>query len=295
MSIHDKFNTDNHAVLEKMSTQELKDLLCQMSNQFTATEDESNAIIEIMEVLKIREDNSDYIRLDVNAALKTFREEFLPSAEIDPASTDDETDDEDEHFITNLPKKKNRSFAQIAGIAASIAIIIFTAGCLIPTANGSNLWSVFAQWTKETLGINTASESVHEEYPEQLDALYGLLRQHQLPADSLLPRYLPKGYEEINTICDNLPNEIVFFCQLQKGPDVILLQYINNPSKDFTAEFQKNDCSPEEIIIHDHVIYIVQNMDLYTATWVVGTVQCSIQSVSSHDEIVKMINSIYEE
>lgn len=292
MSIHDKFNTDNHAVLEKMSTQELKDLLCQMSNQFTATEDESNAIIEIMEVLKIREDNSDYIRLDVNAALKTFREEFLPSAEIDPASTDDETDDEDEHFITNLSKKKNRSFAQIAGIAATIAIMIFTAGCLIPTANGSNLWSAIAQWTKETLGINTTSESVHEEYPEQLAELCSLLIEYEIPAEGLLPQYLPEKYEVKDTICDKYDDGTMFLCQLQSDSDSIVLQYWVSAGTKADVEFQKNELEPETVIINNIIFYIVQNMDLYSATWVEENVQCSIQNVSSHDELIKMIYSI---
>lgn len=295
MSIHDKFNTDNHAVLETMSTQELKDLLCQMSNQFTATEDESNAIIEIMEVLKIRENNSDYIRLDVNAALKTFREEFLPSAEIDPASTDDETDDEDEHFKSDLPKKKNRSFAQIAGIAATIAIMIFTAGCLIPTANGSNLWSTFAKWTKETFGIGITTDSVHEEYSEQLTNLRTIMREHTIPTDGLLPYYIPEGYKEVGTDCVEMESGTVFLCQLQSNSGLIILNYkvLNNPS--VKAEYQKNDSNPEVLNINGQTFYIIQNVDLYSATWDIHNIECSIQNVPSHDELIIIINSIYEE
>ena len=295
MSIHDKFNTDNHAVLEKMSTQELKDLLCQMSNQFTATEDESNAIIEIMEVLKIREDNSDYIRLDVNAALKTFREEFLPSAEIDPASTDDETDDEDEHFKTDLPQKKNRSFAQIAGIAATIAIMIFTAVCLIPTANGSNLWSAFAKWTKETFGIGTPLESVHHEYPEQLDELCVIMRDHEVPTDGVLPHYIPSRFDTIITLCDELEDGPMFVCQLQKDMDSILFNYRVIGSSDTRPEYQMNDSEPEQLIINGQTFFIFQNLDLYTVTWEAHNIECSIQNIPSYDVLIKIINSINEE
>ena len=295
MSIHDKFNAIDRAALEKMSTQELKDLLCQMSDHFSATDDESNTILEIVEVLKIRENNSDYIRLDVNAALETFREEFMPSAEIDPMIHNDETDDEDEHSIHILPKKKRHSYAKVAGIAAAIAIVIFTAGCLIPTANGSNLWRAFAHWTKDVLGISTNTTSTREEYPEQLRKLREMLAQNDLSSAGLLPRYIPSGYKETATSCDKLIDETVFLCQLRNNSDIIILQYSYCASEDLEAEFQKNDSEPEVMIIDGHTIYIVQNMNLYSAIWFEGSVQCSIQNVSSHDELIKIIHSIYEE
>lgn len=84
MSVCDKPNGADRAALEKMSTQELKDLLCQMSDSRTATDGESAAMLEIMEILKTRNDNGDWIRTDVGAAMKTFREEYLPSTDVEP-------------------------------------------------------------------------------------------------------------------------------------------------------------------------------------------------------------------
>ena len=84
MSVCDKPNGADRAALEKMSTQELKDLLCQMSDSRTATDGESAAMLQIMEILKTRNDNGDWIRTDVGAAMKIFREEYLPSTDVEP-------------------------------------------------------------------------------------------------------------------------------------------------------------------------------------------------------------------
>lgn len=295
MSIHDKFNAVDRAALEKMSTQELKDLLCQMSDQFTAVDDESNAILEIVEVLKIRENNSDYIRLDVTTALETFREEFMPSAEIDPTIYTDETDDEDEHSIHILPKKKRHSYAKVAGIAAAIAIVIFTAGCLIPTANGSNLWSAFARWTRETFGLNPVAESAHRAYPEELAELHKLLNDYEIPAEGLLPVYIPEGYEAVATDCVETEFDTMFLCQLQNDSDIIFLSYLISNDDSGKPIYEKNDSDPEQVTINGQLYYIVQNVDLYSAIWQVHNVEASIQNVRSHDELLKIINSISTE
>ena len=97
MSAHDKWYAVDRAALEAMSAQELRDLLCQMSASDTVNDAQSSMMLEIMEVLRMRGDSSDFIRLDAHAAMKTFREEFLPSAELQPEEFSSEPDDADVH------------------------------------------------------------------------------------------------------------------------------------------------------------------------------------------------------
>lgn len=294
MSNQDKFNAVDYAALEKMSTKELKDLLQQTFDQPALSDEDTNQILAITEVLEIRKNEGDYIDVDVDAAWETFQKEYLPLVDEDASSANNETDVLNEHVQKTSIKKKNRKFTKIAGIAAALAIVIFATGTLIPTANGSNLWSAFVEWTKEAFGFSKDFHGEHEGYPEQLIALDSLLRDHGLSSMELLPKYIPDGYEEETTICDEQENATVFLCQLSNGDNAIVLQYCSSKNE-VTTEYQKNDGDPEAYEVGDLTHFIIKNVDVFTATWSRGSMECSIQNAPSHDELIKMINSIYEE
>ena len=84
MGIRDDRSAGEYAALEALSTQELKDLLCQMYDAPTFSGEDSDRMLAITEVLSAREDSGTYLRLDTDAALRTFRETYLPSVETDP-------------------------------------------------------------------------------------------------------------------------------------------------------------------------------------------------------------------
>jgi hypothetical protein len=295
VSNKDKFNAVDYTALEKMSTQELKDLLRKTFDQPALSDEDSNMILAITEVLDIRDNNGDLIDVDVDAAWEKFQKEYLPLVDEDASSATNELDVLNEHVSETKTKKSRWTFKRIVGIAAALAIVIFAAGSLIPTANGSNVWSAFVEWTKETFGFNKDFQGEHIEYPKQLEQLDNLLRDHGLASTELLPRYVPEGYEEVDTRCDVKSNVTIFMCRLDNGEASIILQYRLIKNNEDSTEYQKNDSSPEEYIVSDLSHFIIQNLDVYTVTWSKGTMECSIQNVPSHDELIKMINSIYEE
>lgn len=295
MSNQDKFNAVDYAALEKMSTKELKDLLQQTFDQPALSDEDTNQILAITEVLEIRKNEGDYIDVDVDAAWETFQKEYLPLVDEDASSANNETDVLNEHVQKTSIKKKNRKFTKIAGIAAALAIVIFATGTLIPTANGSNLWSAFVEWTKETFGFSKDFQGEHEGYPEQLENLDILLRDHGLASTELLPKYVPEGYKEETTFCDERENVTVFFCQLIHDNNSIVLQYRVIKNEESSIEHQKNDAPVEELKISNDTFFIAKNIENYTATWSDGNIVCSIQNAPSYDVLVKMINSIYEE
>lgn len=294
MSNKDKFNAVDYTALEKMSTQELKDLLRKTFDQPALSDEDSNMILAITEVLDIRDNNGDLIDVDVDAAWEKFQKEYLPLVDEDASSADNELDVLNEHVSETKNKKSRWTFKRIAGIAAALAIVIFAAGSLIPTADGSNVWSAFVEWTKETFGFNKDFQGEHEGYPEQLDKLYDLIGNHGLSPMELLPKYIPEGYEEETTFCDEQEKVTVFLCQLNNGDNSIVLQYCLSENE-ATTEYQKNDGDPEEYEVGNLTHFIIKNMDVFTATWSRGSMECSIQNAPSHDELIKMINSIYEE
>lgn len=295
MSNKDKFNAVDYTALEKMSTQELKDLLRKTFDQPALSDEDSNMILAITEVLDIRDNNGDLIDVDVDAAWEKFQKEYLPLVDEDASSATNELDVLNEHVSETKTKKSRWTFKRIAGIAAALAIVIFAAGSLIPTANGSNVWSAFVEWTKETFGFNKDFQGEHEGYPEQMQNLVDLFGEHGLVPTELLPRYIPEGYEEVDTRCDVKSNVTVFMCRLDNGEGSIILQYRLIKNDEDSTEYQKNDGEPEEYCVNDDTFFIVKNLSDFIATWSDGNIQCSIQNVPSHDELIKMINSIYEE
>lgn len=295
MSNKDKFNAVDYTALEKMSTQELKDLLRKTFDQPALSDEDSNMILAITEVLDIRDNNGDLIDVDVDAAWEKFQKEYLPLVDEDASSATNELDVLNEHVSETKTKKSRWTFKRIAGIAAALAIVVFAAGSLIPTANGSNVWSAFVEWTKETFGFNKDFQGEHIEYPEQLENLYSLLGNYGISAKNILPKYVPEGYEEVDTRCDEKSSATIFMCLLDNGYNSIILQYRLSKNDNDSTEYQKNDGAPEEYIIHNDTFFIVKNLSNYTATWSDGNIQCSIQNVPSHDELIKMVDSIYEE
>ena len=184
---------------------------------------------------------------------------------------------------------------RIAGIAAALAVVFF-AGCLIPTANGSSVWHTFVLWTRDAFSIDSGSLPRQAEVPEALRPLRQLLSEHGLDLPQLLPQWLPEDYALLDTRCDEREGTTVFLCQLEKEPgDDIILFYRRTDAPDGGSIFEKNETPPEEYVVHGVTHYILQNVDRYTAVWQRDDLECSIQSVADRDDLLCMIDSIYGE
>ena len=279
MSRFDNFNTSDRAALEQMPTEDLREILRQ-STQAESETDESTILI-VLEILEKRE--ATETPKEVAAAWERFEQKHL-------APTEPERFEE-----IHTPKpQKHRSFAKIAGIAAAVALVIFAAGTLITPVEGSNLWTVIANWTKETLGIGTeGKEQELATIPEQLIELNELLQQHKLSETVGLPSYFPEGYKTTATYVDEREDATVIVCQMENGGNEIVFQFSLLKKDDGTSQIQKNEDDPELYSAPDGTpVYIVQNMDVYNATWTKGDVEIMILNIPSKEEMIKIIDSI---
>lgn len=288
MSKFDNFNTTDRARLEQMSTEELDEIL--NASLEPGSRISADTILLILEVLEAREEKSQSPSLD--AAWEAIKDEYLPSAE-GASLYDDEMDNENEHTVEPLPKKR-RSFARVAGIAAAVVVIIFAAGSFIPTAQGTNFWTAIVQWTKETFGFGSnVTEWDENEVPEQLQELNNNLFDYGLQEAELLPHYISEEYQSVLNVVDDREDVIVFFSQLQNSNDSIMLQYRFWKEKDSSAESQRDEEYQEEYSsINGQMYYIAENEGLYNATWTKGNIECSIFNVSSREELILILDSI---
>lgn len=289
MSAFDNFNTTDRAELERLSTDELNAILD--ASYEPDTRISMDTLLLVLDVIEKRVGKTPSPSLD--AAWENIKKEHLRPAAQD-AEAEHETDIENVQSKEPKTQKPKKILPRIAGIAAALAIVLFAAGSLIPQANGSNLWSAFIEWTKEAFGYMKAGEEKRGEIPEQLQELSDLIQDHGVPTVMLLPTYIPEGYEATTTLCDERENATVFLCELNNGKNSIVLQYRELKNGEATTEYQKEDGEVEEYSVHQQINYIAENTGTYTSTWTKGSMECSIQNVPSHEELIRMIDSIYE-
>ena len=287
MSKKDNFNPSDRTQLEQMSTAELEALL--RSSVHPDSQMDESMILLILEVLEARDPAMQ--PQEVAAAWERFERDVINAPQT--AQTEDETDIEIEHKEIPLAKKR-RSLSKILGTAAIIVVILFAAGSLIPTAEGTNLWVAILDWTRETFGFAENGEEWDEnEIPEQLEDLYQEILRREINGEDLFPHYIPEGYETVLTKADDRENVTVFLCQLQRDNDTIVLQYRAWKEKESLAETQKDANAPESYKNQNgQLFYIAQNEELFNAKWSKGTIECSIFNVSSREELVKILDSI---
>lgn len=287
MSNHDNFNLSDRAHLEQMSTAELEELL--RASVHPDSQMDESTILLILEVLEARDPAMQ--PQEVAAAWERFERDVIDAPQT--AQTEDETDIEIEHKEIPLTKKR-RKLSKILGTAAIIVVVLFAAGSLIPTAEGTNIWAAILDWTRETFGFSTNVEEWDEnEIPKQLEDLYQEILMREINGEDLFPHYIPDGYETVTTATDDREDVTVFLCQLQRDSDTIVIQYRVWKDNDPSAETQKNLDNPETYTnANGQLFYIVQNEDLFNAKWSKGAIECSIFNVSSREELIKTLDSI---
>lgn len=279
MSRFDNFNTSDRAVLEQMPTEDLREILRQSAQPESETDE--NTILIVLEILEKREANET--PYEVASAWERFEQKHL-------APTEPERFEE---ILTPKPKR-HKSFAKIAGIAAAVVLIIFAAGTLITPVEGTNLWTVIANWTKETLGIGTEGEKMERAFiPDQLVEFNELLQQYKLSEAVGLPSYIPEGYQTTATFVDERDDATVIICQMENGSDAIAIQYSLLKEEVDGSQIQKNENDPEIYLAPDGTpVYITSNMDVYNAVWTRGDVEIIIYNMPSREELIKIIDSI---
>ena len=132
----------------------------------------------------------------------------------------------------------------------------------------------------------------------QLEKLRELLTGYVAQPEDLLPSYLPEGFAAYETkITDDTEWFAQGMCWLYDGESGRYMTVGCKIVYDKTMKFgiPKNSGAPEEYVRNGITHYIMPNASYYEAVWVNGDVQCSIGGQVSHDEMIKIIDSIYGE
>lgn len=274
---------------DKLSTEELEELICQDFQLENAEESDMDLILHITEVLEERRKKSGKTD-DVDSAWKSFNENYRPYPG-DGTPLFDFNENEQE-IKPAKPAKRIRMGTRVASIAAIIAIVL-VAGTVTAHALGFDLLGQIARWTQETFGFVSQDSELSEADPvfESFDTT---LREYGI-TDQILPTWIPDGYDCKDIAVTETPQYIRFLGKYGSKPNELSIT-INNYSDNINlvSPTYEVDEGAELYVFNGINHYIMVNSDYTRISWIQGTNECSILCTLSRTDAEKMINSIYE-
>lgn len=275
-------NQGSRPAREDLTTQELDDLLAQ---DFAAGQDgllDTEAILAMTEVINRREEDTP-ADADVQAAWENFRAQVREK---------EEGPEEAPAEPVPLPAKPRRP--RKLRWAVSVAAVVCVLVCiLVVPASGKDLWESLAHWTESTFSLG----EVPEQDAELSDALMTELESQvaELTDLPVLPKWYPEGalLKQIETSSVAGEESIcAVFSWKEEEFSVVIMVHDTAPSS--LSGYEKNPGPPKEYFANGIPHYIMGNMDRTIAVWQNETVECFIQGYFTEEEIMRMIDSIYE-
>ena len=264
---------------DSMTTEELQEILRKHANGELQTEPDTDELYYIMEVLARRreEENPQAIRSD-EEALAEFRKHYMPK----------------EKKAAKVIKFPSRALKAVAAVLA--VVIIFAVGTSITAkAFHIDIWSKFANWTKEIfqftdLPQGTKPENPEKEYNAELKSLQDALNDNEI-TEKLAPTWMPKGYKNIDLKITSTPRVRSVGAVYEKNDERLVIkirQTIGVPAE----QVEKNDDLLEVYVVDGVEYYIFSNTETLQAAWSIGEFECGISGKITLEEMKAMIDSI---
>jgi len=293
---------------DKMGTKELEKIL-RLDAQLPEGEDcDTELILHISEVIAKREQENSSGRLpDIDKAWNVFNEKYRPYAGDGRSLYEYEQSDITElSSIKNKPSSPNstspvrhmgRRLARAACAAAVIAILMFAATATA-YALGYDLWGYVAEWSKETFGFTPENQAPSSGLPSrptqnELSDLQAALDEYGI-TEKLIPKYIPQGFVQTEFYVDSSGGSNYLTSVFEKSEQTIIIDVKTNANI-VHSYYEKDYSDPEIYEMNGVEHYIITNMGKFFAAWRTENYEVSILGPETKEELIKMIDSIYEE
>ncbi|MBQ4040697.1 MAG: hypothetical protein IJC91_06120 [Oscillospiraceae bacterium] len=270
--------------IDKMSISELENLI---NEDALLPEDEQMNSEELLYVLQRMETSGEYT--DSFSKTESARDEFL-----------------DVYYKPKYKKLKlfrSHRAAKTACIVIAL-LIFFCSGNITAEASKFGHEKPDIRWTDETFsfsGIDGFVQGVPAAGDfETLPILqqYQDILTKQTSLIDIMVTYLPGHYYVFEHTQKEGLQSFELKVELYKryhpsAPHIIL--WFNKPQYTGTGyEYEKDPGRPKEYITNGITHYLMTNDGLWQALWTNGSFECCISGVESKEELVRMIDSIYE-
>lgn len=275
--------------LEEWSDEQLRQMLLA---QMEAEEVDVELVRSITAILASREEEKGH-EIDEHSAYETFQQEYAGTPALFPeASASTET------AVKGTPVLRHHRPHRFikAAIVAAVIMALFLGTTIVANASGLDLWGIITQWTADVFGITEDGadyESVHHEHQDEYYHLRTALSEHGV-SQSVVPSYLPEGYSFQDITMDSTFEGSFIRCIMSNGDNEIILRYIISNTEQPTMYYTKDDVAPEIYCINSIEHHIMTNEQEYIISWTNENIVCDISGVLNYDDVILMINSIYE-
>ncbi|MPM14482.1 hypothetical protein SDC9_60845 [bioreactor metagenome] len=294
VNFHDK---DRYEYLKDLNTEKLQAMLQQESFFSDDSHFDAELIQHIEKALDERE--PVFENIDAEASLKIFRDEVIPDLEQEEEPTNSKP--------AARPMAKGRLKLRRAMIAAAV-ISALLGGMQIASAFGFDVWEYIIHWGNETFQIGTGAEV--SEAPKNTEVSIGDAAvqmgdkgRYQSLEDAvksmdypiLYPVWIPDGFALLQADVTETPKKKSLIAIYESNDKTIMYQAVGYKDNDAAQFFEMNAASGEVLAIHGFDHYLMQNMGQYTAVWMRDNCTFSLSGDVSRDEMMDMLDSIYEE
>ncbi len=264
---------------DSMSTEELQEILRKHTYGELETEPDTDELYYIMEVLARRREEQDpqAFRSD-EEALAEFRKHYMPK----------------EKKAAKVIKFPSRALKAVAAVLA--VVIIFAVGTSITAkAFHIDIWSKFANWTKEIFQFTDMHDGTMATNPEkennlELKSLQDALATENI-TEKLVPTWMPEGYKSKDLQTMRTPRVLNISATYEKNDERLVIK-IRQTIGVQAPQTEKNDDFIEAYVVDGVEYYIFSNTETINAAWSIGEFECIITGKITLEEMKKMIDSI---
>ena len=296
-------NNDMYSYLDQLSTQELESLL--QKDAEAPDGGDLDMVMYIMEVIEKREGGAD--KTAAADALKDFFSAYA-TPEGDGRCLYPGNDADDKEAKSDpakvFHKSRHRKFSlRGAGLIAAVLVCVFSlAACSV--GGIGRFFQMVGKWTSEVFafentydgdipkvdGAELAAPLENAQYASMEEALaaYGI-------TEKVVPTSFPEGFEIVAVEVNRFENpDFVKFCAMYQGGDHYLILQVRQILDLNMESFEKDRDAVTEYVKDGLRHYFYTNMDSNCVTWFNGNLECSIGTDISKDDLIAVVDSIYE-
>ncbi|NLV36829.1 MAG: DUF4367 domain-containing protein [Clostridiaceae bacterium] len=274
--------------------------------QESALSDDDNLndglVMHIVDVLEEREPVFD--DLDVNASLEKFNAEVIPMIEKEVlAEAEAQSQDKSKAERPGSGYERQR----VATVLLALIVTFVVGRTAIVNATGFDLWEYIVSWGKETFKIGPGIEITGEsELDVSIDEGIASIRSEADNYDSidaamealnikaLTPKWIPDGFQLSKVDIAQTPmckDITALYLSDEKRLVFTVAMYSDNEA---ASAYELDENGGEVLLIDDLEHYFMSNKEQIQVIWTRDQCLYSISGNVSREEIVRMLDSIYE-
>ena len=263
---------------DKMTTEELEEILRLNAQAPEEQESDTEMILYVMEVLAARKRNNSHTGKTALEAYQSFKQNYMP--EVDNIESTGKTS----------AKTKIAFPRWLRGLTATAAVLaILLVGSVSAQAFGLNIWEAVVKWTQETFQFGEWGDSNVNN-----DLSYASLQEalkNGGVTTLLAPNWYPYGYKLVDIKVEYSPLQTAYKAKYANGEGVLRITVKDYLDK-IPVYVEQSNGLVEEYEVAGVTYYLFENNKQVHAVWIVDTYECYIAGDITIDELRTMIESI---